>query len=231
MGQSDGTIALPDDQALSEHGAEFGERERGRVLVIACGALAREVLAVLEQSAMKHVDVACLPALLHNTPDRIPDALRSRIRNAREKGYQTILAAYADCGTGGGIDKVCTEEDVLRVAGPHCYAFFEGLESFAGRADEEIGAFYLTDFLVRQFDTIVWKGLGLDRHPRLRDSYFGNYDRVVYLAQTEDPELDEKAKRAADRLGLAYVRRFTGYGELASFIRTAEGAEFDTESG
>ncbi len=193
----------------------------GRVLVIACGALAREILAVLRTSGLEHVDVACLPALLHNTPDQIPERLRERIRRARDEGYRQILAAYADCGSGGGIDKVCQDEGVERIAGPHCYAFFDGLEAFAERAEEEMGAFYLTDFLTRQFDAIVWQGLGLDRHPELRDMYFGHYDRVVYLAQTEDPALDAAARAAAGRLGLRYERRFTGYGELAPFLETA----------
>lgn len=211
--------SAPEDRVLSETGAEMAGG--GRVLVVACGALAREILAVLRAGGLEHVDVACLPALLHNTPEQIPERLRERIRRARDEGYRQILAAYADCGSGGGIDKVCQEEGVERIAGPHCYAFFDGLEAFAERAEEEMGAFYLTDFLTRQFDAIVWQGLGLDRHPELRDMYFGNYDRVVYLAQTEDPSLDDAAREAAGRLGLRYERRFTGYGELAPFLEAA----------
>lgn len=209
---------LPDDATLAARGLE--QESRAGVLVIACGALAREILAVLKANALSHVGLACLPALLHNTPERIPDLLRARIHQARAEGYSKILVGYADCGTGGRIDRVCAEEGVERIGGPHCYAFFDGLEAFASRADAEIGTFYLTDFLVRQFDTIVWKGLGLDRHPELRDLYFGNYDRVVYLAQTEDAALDQAAAAAAERLGLAYVRRQTGYGDLAPFLRT-----------
>ena len=211
---------MPDDRALAERGAELGTG--GRVLVIACGALAREALAVLHTNGLGHVDLACLPALLHNTPDQIPDALRARIGRARADGYDSILIGYADCGTGGRIDQVCAEEGVERIPGPHCYAFFDGITDFMQRTEEEMGAFYLTDFLVRQFDTIVWKGLGLDRHPELRDMYFGNYDRVVYLAQTDDAKLDQAAARAAERLGLAYHRRLTGYGEFATFLRGAD---------
>lgn len=213
--------AIPDDIVLTRSGAEFAASRRARQLVIACGALAREILAVLRLNGIDHVDLACLPAQLHNRPERIPGALRSRIRRARNDGYERIAVAYADCGTGGRIDEVCASEGVDRIAGPHCYAFYDGVDRFAARVGEEIGAFYLTDFLVRQFDAIVWKGLGLDRHPELRDLYFGNYDRVVYLAQTENSALEAAAMAAADRLQLRYEKRFTGYGELAGFLRGA----------
>lgn len=212
---------VPDDQQLSERGADIPGAGDARVLIIACGALAREILAVLRINEFQHVDLACLPALLHNTPEQIPDALRHRIGQARRDGYRSIAVAYADCGTGGGIDQVCEEERVERIAGPHCYAFFDGLGEFEAHSEHEIGAFYLTDFLVRQFETIVWRGLGLDRHPELRDIYFGNYDRVVYLAQTDDPTLTAAAQRAAEKLGLAFDRRLTGYGDLADFLESA----------
>ena len=217
------SVVAPDDSALAASGAEVPAPQPARLLVIACGALAREILAVFRLGGIRHVDLACLPAQLHNRPERIPDALRNRIRRARAEGHERISVAYADCGSGGGIDRVCREEGVERIDGPHCYAFFDGVEQFAGRAEEEMGAFFLTDFLVRQFDTIVWRSLGLDRHPELRDLYFGNYDRVVYLAQTEDPDLDKAARMAAKRLGLRYERRFTGYGELATFLVEAAG--------
>ena len=212
---------IPEDGVLSVKGAEIPSARTRRLLVIACGALAREILAVLRLNDMEDVSLACLPAQLHNRPERIPDALRDRIRSAKAEGYERIAVAYADCGTGGRIDRVCELEGVDRIDGPHCYAFFDGVASFASRAEEEMGAFFLTDFLVRQFNTILWKGLGLDRHPELRDLYFANYDRVVYLAQTEDPALDVAAAEAAERLGLRYERRFTGYGELADFLRRA----------
>ncbi|MEM6971974.1 MAG: DUF1638 domain-containing protein [Pseudomonadota bacterium] len=218
---------LPVDDSLTADGLDLagsaGAGLADRVLLIACGALAREVLALIRQSGLSSMDLTCLPALLHNRPDQIADAVRQRIHEGRAKGYHRIAVLYADCGTGGGLDRVCDEEGVARIPGPHCYAFFEGLEDFEARADEEIGAFYLTDFLVRQFDAIVWRGLGLDRHPDLRDMYFGNYDRVVYLAQTDDPDLDAAAKVAAGRLGLGYLRRFTGYGGLGAALSRAGG--------
>lgn len=188
------------------------------ILLIACGALAREILAVIEINGLTGIALECLPATLHNRPERIPDAVRERIRAARGRGVASIHVVYADCGTGGLLDRVCEEEGVARIAGPHCYAFFDGLDAFAARAEEEMGAFYLTDFLARQFDTLIWKGMGLDRHPDLRDLYFAHYDRVVHLVQTEDPALDAKARAAAARLGLRYTRRATGYGALADFV-------------
>ena len=132
--------------------------------------------------------------------------------------YQSIFVVYADCGTGGQLFDLCKKLGVEMVPGPHCYSFFEGNDLFLGRIDEEFTAFYLTDFLVRQFDAFVWKPLGLGRHPDLRDMYFGNYEKLVYQAQTDDPALTEKAKICAERLGLAFERRFTGYGDLATTL-------------
>ena len=188
-------------------------RRKRKVLVIACGALAREVLAL----KCDWIDLACLPASLHNRPERIPDALRAKIR-ANRASYDEILCLYGDCGTGGELDRVLAEEGVRRIEGAHCYAFFAGEDAFAALAEEEPGTFYLTDFLVRHFDSLVIKGLGLDRFPQLRDDYFGAYRRVVHLAQFDDPETTAKAKAAAKRLGLAYERRFTGLGGLAAFL-------------
>lgn len=210
------TRPLPDDDTLTETGLEL--RGRGRVLLIACGALAREILALNRANGWAHFDLACLPAKLHNTPARIPGAVRDRIRRARAEGYEAVHVVYADCGTGGLLDRVCAEEGVSRIAGPHCYSFFDGNAAFEARAEAEIGAFYLTDFLARQFDALVWRGLGLDRHPELRDLYFGNYDRVVFLAQTADAGLEARAREAAARLGLAFEKRHTGYGDLAGFL-------------
>ena len=191
-----------------------------RTLLIACGALARETLAAIEANGLRHVEVTCISALLHNRPERIPEAVREKIREHRAD-YERILVLYADCGTGGVLDQVLAEEGVERIGGPHCYAFYAGQDSFAALSDAEPGTFYLTDFLTRQFDTLVIEGLGLDRHPELRDMYFGNYRRLVYLAQTEDAELQAQARAAADRLGLAYEYRFTGLGALARFVRAA----------
>jgi hypothetical protein len=193
-----------------------------RSLVIACGALAREVVSVTRQ--LPNVEVACLPAELHNRPGGIPGAVRSRIADARADGFDHIFVAYADCGTGGLLDRILADEKVDRLPGAHCYEFYAGSSAFATLSDEELGTFYLTDFLVRNFDRLVWRGLGIDRHPELLADYFGSYRRVVYLAQTDDPELDTAARVAADRLGLAFERRFTGLGDLASSIQAFVGA-------
>ena len=193
---------------------------QARTLLIACGALARETLAAIEANGLRHVEVTCVSALLHNRPERIPEAVRAKIREHRAE-YERIMVLYADCGTGGALDQVLAEEGVERIGGPHCYAFYAGQEVFEALADAEPGTFYLTDFLTRQFDTLVIEGLGLDRHPELLSLYFGNYRRLIYLAQTEDPQLQAQAQAAAERLGLAYEYRFTGLGELAGFVRTA----------
>jgi hypothetical protein len=206
---------LPDDPTLAQKAAEIG---KGQVLLIACGALAREVLAVNRTNGADHFTLHCLPALLHNTPEKIPDAVRMAIAQGRKDGFTRIFLLYADCGTGGLLDRVCEEENVERITGPHCYSFFDGNDVFAARGDDEMRCFYLTDFLVRQFDAFVWEPLGLDRHPELRDMYFGHYERLIYLAQTDDPALDTLAQRCARRLGLEYTRRFTGYGDLASSL-------------
>ena len=198
--------------------ASYPRRKDGarKVLVIACGALAREVLAL----RLDAIDLTCLPASLHNRPERIPEAMRAKIR-ANRAAYDEILCLYGDCGTGGALDKVLAEEGVRRIAGAHCYAFYAGEEAFAALAEEEPGTFYLTDFLARHFEALVIRGLGLDRFPQLRDDYFGAYRRVVHLAQIDDPETTAKAKAAAERLGLAYERHFTGLGGLAAFLNEA----------
>ena len=207
-----------DDDALTETGLEPAARS-GRVLLIACGALAREILALREANGWAGMDLACLPAKLHNQPQKIPEMVRARIHRARAEGYRKVFVVYADCGTGGLLDRVCEEEGVERIEGPHCYSFFSRNDAFAARAEAgEITAFYLTDFLARQFDTLIWKGMGFDRHPELLPVMFGNYEKVVYLAQTDDPALDAKARAAAERLGLDYERRWTGYGDLADFL-------------
>ena len=179
----------------------------GRVLVLGCGALAREILAVLNANRMTHVDLQCLPAILHNHPERIVPAVRDAV--AKADGYDHVFLAYADCGTGGALEKAAAELGLTMMPGPHCYAFFEGTDGFIARSGDEFTAFYLTDFLVRQFDAFVWRPLGLDRHPELRDAYFGNYEKLVYQAQTDDPELTARAKDCAQKLGLAFERRFT----------------------
>jgi hypothetical protein len=191
-----------------------------RTLLIACGALAREVRALTELNGWTHLDLTCLPAKLHNRPERIPAAVRAKIRANRGR-YERILVLYGDCGSGGELDRVLAEEGVERIEGPHCYAFYRGVDAFLAEAEAEPGCFYLTDFLVRHFHRLVIQGLGIDRHPELLPLYFGNYTKLVYLAQTADPDLERKAKAAALRLGLAYEQRTTGYGGLVDFLRRA----------
>ncbi len=205
-------IPLEDDK-LTDQGL-VAETHGARILLIACGALAREVLDLIRINGWSHIDLHCLPAILHNSPDKITGAVRD-LHAKRAGDYAKTYVLYADCGTGGQLFDLCRELGVEMLKGPHCYSFFEGNGAFAQRAEDEFTAFYLTDFLVRQFDAFVIRPLGLDRHPELRDAYFGNYEKLVYQAQTDDPDLDAKAQKCADRLGLAYERRLTGYGDLA----------------
>jgi hypothetical protein len=206
----------PDDATLTRDG--LAPSGRGRVLLIACGALAREILALIGQNGWAHLDLHCLPAILHNRPDRIAPAVEAAV-TARGAGYERVFVVYADCGTGGDLACTCERLGVGMIEGPHCYAFYEGVEAFAEKG--EVTCFYLTDFLARQFDAFVWEPLGLDRHPELREMYFGNYTTLVYQAQTDDLALTALARSHADRLGLAFERRFTGYGELASALARA----------
>jgi hypothetical protein len=196
-----------------------GVSERTRPLVIGCGALAHELVELTRRAGLPAMDLACLPADLHNRPERIPSAVAARIRRARADGYAQIFVAYADCGTGGLLDRMLETEPaakgVARLEGAHCYEVYAGRAAFAALHDAEPGTFYLTDFLVRNFDRLVVRGLGLDRHPELLPVYFGNYRRLVYLAQTDDPALTALAGAAAERLGgLAFERRLAGLGEL-----------------
>ncbi len=190
-----------------------------KVLILACGALAREILALKEQNGWDHLELHCLPAKLHLFPDKIPDAVREAVAGYRDR-YDEIFLAYADCGTGGILQKTAAELGIEMIEGPHCYSFFEGNEAFEARG--EVTAFYLTDFLARQFDAFVWQPMGFDKHPELIPMMFGNYEKLVFLAQTEDAALDAAAEDAARRLGLDYERRFTGYGDLASSLARLE---------
>lgn len=201
-----------DDTELTEAG--LAPTHAGRILLIACGALAHEVLALKRLNQWDHMDLQCLPAKLHLYPDKITAEVVRAVGEHRDN-YKTIFILYADCGTGGLLFEKCKELGVQMLAGPHCYSFFEGNDVFLKQSQTEFTAFYLTDFLVRQFDAFVWRPMGLDRHPELRDMYFGNYTKLVYQAQTVDPSLEAKARDCAQRLGLAYERRFTGYGDLA----------------
>jgi hypothetical protein len=192
-----------------------------RLRVIACGAIAREVLAIKQANGLDHLELECLPAIWHVYPEKIAPAMRKKIAEARADGVDRILIGYAECGTQGQLDKICEEEGVERIAGPHCYAFFTGNEKFLAECEEEFSVFYLTDLITRQFEAFIIEPLKLDKHPELLEMIFGNYTKVVYLAQTEDPALQEKAKWAASYLKLDYEYRFTGYGDLTPALKNA----------
>ena len=194
-----------------------------RALFIACGALGRELVELKRMTGWSAMVIECLPAHWHNTPEKIAPAVRRKIRAARAK-FDRIFVLYAECGTGGELDRVLEQEGVERISGPHCYQFYMGTELFTERAEREPGCFFLTDYLVRHFDRLIIRGLGLDRFPELLPDYFGHYTTLIYLAQTEDARLDGKAESAAQRLGLAYERRLTGYGELGAFVVSASKA-------
>jgi hypothetical protein len=202
----------PQPQLLDEEHTFEAPAEAG-VLVLACGAIAREVLAVVRLNGWEHVTVRCLPGKLHSRPERIAPAVDAKLREARGR-YERIFVAYADCGTGGALDAVLEEHGVERLPGAHCYGFFAGNDAFATMHDDEPATFYLTDFLARHFDSLVVRALKLDVHPELKPMVFGNYRRLVYLAQTDDEDLTRRAREAAEYLGVAFERRRTGYGEL-----------------
>jgi hypothetical protein len=188
-----------------------------RRLIVACGALAREIAALRKANGWSSLDVVCLPPELHNRPERIAGAVREKIREHRND-YEAIFVAYGDCGTAGALDKVLAEEGVERIPGVHCYEFYAGTAAFAELAESEPGTFYLTDFLLRHFDRLVIQALGIDRHPELQPVYFGNYRRLVYLAQSPKPDAEAEARKVADRLGLELVVRQTGYGGLGASL-------------
>lgn len=190
------------------------------VLVIACGALAREITALKRRYGWNHMDMQCIDARLHNQPALIPERLRQKIRENAGR-YDRMFVAYADCGTGGAIDRILAEEQIERLPGAHCYQFFAGEDRFAALSDAEPGTFYLTDFLARNFDKLVVRPLKLDVHPELRDAYFGNYRRLVFLSQTRDPVLLRVAQTAAGRLDLEFEHAHCGYGGLEHGLKAA----------
>lgn len=209
---------------LPEEELSLSTDKNARVLVLACGALAREVVQIFAQLRQVEIDLRCLPAKLHNTPQKIPELVREKLQ-AYQDNYTHIFVAYADCGTGGMLDRVLADfPHVRRLQGAHCYATYSGQKAFGDLMEEELGSFFLTDYMVRQFDHLIIQGMGLDHHPELRDMYFGNYRRVVYLAQTDDAELRAQAERAAEQLQLDYEYRYTGMGELADFLMDAHEA-------
>ncbi len=193
-----------------------GTAKRGS-LVIACGALVRELQYLVAQNSLLDIDIKAIPATYHNRPEKITPAVKRRITWARSR-YDRIFVAYADCGTGGDLDRLLAVEKIERLPGAHCYAFFSGVGAFSARGDDDMRSFFLTDFLVRQFQTLVIRGLGLDRHPELMPVYFGNYEKVVYLSQLPTPELIAKAEDAARELGLTFEHRHVGFGDLGLAI-------------
>ncbi|MGB2016275.1 MAG: DUF1638 domain-containing protein [Candidatus Puniceispirillum sp.] len=190
------------------------------VLMIACGALAREILDITRQLPASSVELTCLPAAWHNHPEKIVPGLKRKVDAAKRTGRK-IVVIYGDCGTGGAIDAYLESESIPRIPGPHCYEMFMGKSDFDAEMEAELGTFFLTDYMVRHFERLVMKGMGLREHPQLRDMYFGNYKRVLYIAQTRDSALLNKARDAAAMLALDFDYRYTGYGEFTDFIATA----------
>lgn len=196
------------------------EKTAHKTLIVACGALAKEILVVMEKldANSAAIELQCLPAGYHNTPAKIVPGLKS-ILDERAQDYDRVLIGYGDCGTGGGLDRLLENyPNAARMPGAHCYAFYMGLPHFDAAMEEELGSFFLTDYLVRHFQTLIIKGFGIDRFPHLKDIYFEHYTRLIYISQTEDKVLQTKAKEAADQLGLKYEYRSVGYGELATSI-------------
>ena len=207
---------------LLEDEVDYAAEGPGRTVVIACGAVANELLAVIQRYGWTHLAVECLPGKLHNTPQLIPAKIEAKIEAAHARG-DGVFVMYGDCGTGGLLDRVLERHGVERVPGDHCYQFFAGFDAFAAMHEDDPACFYLTDFLCRHFDRFIIQGLGIDRHPELLKDYFGNYRKLIYLAQTDSPDLEAQARRAAEQLGLAYEYRRTGYGDLErSLVRFVE---------
>jgi len=189
------------------------------ILIIACGALAQEIVQLQTLNGWNHLHLKCLDAELHNRPHLIAGKLREKIAQHRNE-YNNIFVAYADCGSGGEIDRVLEDENIERLPGAHCYSFFAGEQRFKEISEQELGSFYLTDFLAKHFERLVIKGLKLDQHPELRDQYFGNYTRVVYLSQEDNPSVRSLAKNAALFLGLDFEHEHCGYGDLQAGLES-----------
>lgn len=211
---------------LLEAEVGFDATDRPDVLILACGAIAREVLAVIRLNGWTHVDVRCLPAKLHNTPKQIAGAVDAKLTELAGR-YDRVFVAYADCGTAGALDVVLNKHNVERLPGAHCYGFLAGNDAWDAMQEDEPATFYLTDFLARHFESLVVRGLKLDVHPELVPMMFGNYKRLVYLAQTDNAALRERAEKAATFLGLEFEQRRTGYGELQPSLVRFVGAGAD----
>ncbi len=188
-----------------------------RILILGCGALARELLDITARNGLDHMTVECLPAILHNTPDAITPAIKKRLDRAAGQ-YDHTFIAYGDCGTGGHLDALIDEYGVERLPGAHCYEFFTGSDLFAVMSEDQLGTLWLTDYLTRHFDRFMWSGLGMDKHPELVEMYFGNYTRVAYISQNPTPELLERSTEIAHRLGLTYEHVHVGYGEAEPIL-------------
>jgi hypothetical protein len=188
-------------------------------LVICCGAIANEIVTIVRENEWEHMKVECLPAKLHNQPDALPEGVRAKIRAGRARGDEVVVL-YSDCGTGGGMARVLEEEGVENIGGAHCYEVFTGSEPFKQLMQDEPGSFFVTDFLARHFEKLVFKGLGLDRFPKLRNVYFGKYRKMVYLVQRENPETLKRAEAAAASIQLELEVRHTGYGGFQQFLET-----------
>lgn len=191
-----------------------------RLLIIACGALARELNMLRRADCRMVFDVTYVPAILHNRPEHIASAVKARIDAVRGR-YHRIFCAYGDCGTGGALDELLRAEGIDRLPGAHCYEFIAGSQPFFALMSEEIGSFFLTDYLARHFERLVWQGLGLDRHPGLRYDYFAHYRRVVHLVQAPDKAVSDKAADAARKLALPLKTIFTGLELLSSHLEAA----------
>lgn len=186
-------------------------------LVICCGAIAKEIVTIIRENGWDHMKVQCLPAKLHNEPSALPEGVRAKIRAGHARGDEVVVL-YSDCGTGGGMAKVLEEEGLENIGGAHCYEVFAGSERFKQLMKDEPGSFFVTDFLARHFEKLVFKGLGLDRFPKLLDVYFGKYRKMVYLVQRENPDTLARAEAAAASIGLELEVRHTGYGGFQHFL-------------
>ena len=185
-----------------------------KLLIIACGAVAREINAVARSNGWQHIKISQIPAELHNQPERIPAAVEKRLQDFSGE-FDHVFIGFADCGTGGRLDKVIDKYGISRLKGDHCYEFFAGSEAFAQLAEAELGTFYLTDYLAKHFEPLIMEGMGLRKNPKLIPLMFGHYKKMVYLAQDDSRKLDHFAEDAAKALDLEYEKIVTGYGQMA----------------
>jgi len=189
------------------------------MVIIACGALAKEIVELQKLNNWDHIDLRCIPAQIHNYPKKIAGLVEEKIIEATSEG-QKVFVAFADCGTGGQLDTVIEKHNVERLPGAHCYEFYSGSSVFNALMEEELGTFFLTDFLARHFDSLILEGMGINKHPQLQEMYFAHYKKLVYLSQSKNPDLLERAKKAADRLELSFEHRYTGFGDLGTTLST-----------